>query len=148
MMRALDYPPVWLLAALAIAWAEVSLWGRAFDLPLLAMLGSALFWLGLALLALAALSFLRACSTIVPHRAPSALISTGLYRFSRNPIYLGDMLILAGLALHWGALSGLVLVPVLGRILTVRFILPEEARLRAAFGAQADAFFARTRRWV
>lgn len=148
MMKHLDYPPVWLLAALGIARAETWVIGRVHDTPALTMLGDLLFWLGLAILGVAALSFLRARSTIVPHQDPSALITTGLYRFSRNPIYLGDVLILAGLALSWGSISGMVLVPVLAWVLTRRFIEPEEARLRAAFGPQADAYFARTRRWL
>ncbi len=148
MLKMFDYPPVWLVGALGLARAEVWALGRGYDLPAVTMLGNLLFWTGLAILGLAALSFLRARTTIVPHRDPDALITTGLYRLSRNPIYLADLLILGGLALVWGSVAGLVLVPVLGRILTQRFIRPEEARLRAGFGAEADAYFARTRRWL
>nr|WP_255618429.1 isoprenylcysteine carboxylmethyltransferase family protein [Roseibaca sp. Y0-43] len=97
---------------------------------------------------IAALSFLRARSTIVPHEVPAKLITGGLYRLSRNPIYLADLMLLGGLALVWGSVAGLVLVPALARILTRRFIEPEEARLRAAFGPEAEAFFQRTRRWI
>lgn len=146
--RHLDYPPVWLLAALAIARAEGWVFGRLLDVPVMTAAGDALFWAGLALLGVAALAFGYARSTIVPHRVPSKLITTGLYRVSRNPIYLADLMILGGLALSWGSVTGLLLVPVLARILALRFILPEEARIRAAFGAQADAYFARTRRWL
>jgi protein-S-isoprenylcysteine O-methyltransferase Ste14 len=144
----LDYPPVWLLGALGLARAEVTLLGPAFQIGVLGLLGNALFWGGLAIMAVAALSFLRARSTIVPHETPAKLITGGLYRLSRNPIYLADLMLLGGLALVWGSVAGLVLVPVLGRILTRRFIEPEEARLRAAFGPEAEAFFQRTRRWI
>jgi protein-S-isoprenylcysteine O-methyltransferase Ste14 len=144
----LDYPPVWLLGALALAKAETLLLGPAFQLGALTAIGNLLFWAGLAIMGFAALSFLRARSTIVPHETPANLITGGLYRLSRNPIYLADLMLLGGLALVWGSLVGLVLVPVLARILTRRFIEPEEARLRAAFGTKAEAFFARTRRWV
>ena len=147
-MRALDYPPVWLVAALGLAWAEGALWPKPWWPGAGTLLGQGLFWLGLALMAGAALSFLRARTTIVPHRDPQALITGGLYRVSRNPIYLADALILAGLALKWGALSGVVLVPAFIAVITARFIRPEEARLRARFGPQAEAFFARTRRWL
>ncbi len=147
-MSWLDYPPVWLLTALAVARAETSALGSFHDMAWLRLTGDTLFWAGLAILGVSALSFLRARSTIVPHQVPSRLITTGLYRFSRNPIYLADLLILGGLALSWGALSGLVLVPLLAWVLTRRFILPEEARLRAAFGREAEAYFARTRRWL
>lgn len=144
----LDYPPIWLLAALGLAKAETLLLGPAFQIGALTVLGNLLFWAGLAIMGGAALSFLRARSTIVPHETPAKLITGGLYRLSRNPIYLADMMLLAGLSLVWGSVVGLVLLPVLGRILTRRFIEPEEARLRAAFGPETEAFFARTRRWI
>ena len=147
-MRALDYPPVWLVAALGLAWAEAAFWPKPWWPDAVALLGQGLFWLGLGLMAGAALSFLRARTTIVPHRDPQALITGGLYRLSRNPIYLADALILAGLALKWGALSGFLLVPAFVVVITARFIRPEEARLRARFGPQAEAFFTRTRRWL
>ena len=143
----LDYPPIWLLAALAVLWAEAWLWPKPVPY-VMALAGQGLFWLGLILLGLASLSFLRARTTIVPHNTPSALITGGLYRVSRNPIYLGDALILSGVALKYGAVTGLILLPGFLWIITRRFILPEEARLRAAFGPQAEQFFQRTRRWL
>lgn len=144
----LDYPPVWLLGALGLAKAETLALGPAFQVGALTAIGNALFWAGLAIMGVAAVSFLRARSTIVPHETPATLITGGLYHLSRNPIYLADLLLLGGLALVWGSVAGLVLVPVLARILTRRFIEPEEARLQAAFGTQAEAFFQRTRRWL
>ena len=146
MKLTLDYPPVWLLGAIGLARAETLAFGPAFGGG--ELVGAVLFWAGLALIAGAAWGFFRARTSIVPHEVPQQLITTGLYRFSRNPIYLGDLLILGGLALGWGSVVGLVLVPVLGRILAQRFIAPEEDRLRATFGAEADAWFARTRRWL
>ncbi|WP_296640971.1 methyltransferase family protein [Roseinatronobacter sp.] len=148
MRLTLDYPPVWLLGALGLAKAEALLLGPAFQVGALTAIGNLIFWAGLAIMAIAAFSFLRARSTIVPHETPAKLITGGLYRLSRNPIYLADLLLLGGLALVWGSVVGLVLVPVLARILTRRFIEPEEARLRAAFGPEAEAFFQRTRRWL
>jgi protein-S-isoprenylcysteine O-methyltransferase Ste14 len=144
-MRHLDYPPVWLLAALGLAWAQ-SVW-----LPLpapdwLRGVGTGAALLGVAVMVLAVPEFLRARTTIIPHRLPDRLITSGLYRLSRNPIYLADAVLLAGLCLRWGAWPSLVLVFV--RVITQRFILPEEARLRAAFGIEFDAYRARVRRWV
>jgi protein-S-isoprenylcysteine O-methyltransferase Ste14 len=148
MRLTLDYPPTWLFGCIVLALAEVQLFGPAFAGRLPTYAGTVLFWAALAIMAVSALSFLRARSTIVPHEQPRRLITGGLYRLSRNPIYLADLMLLAGLALGWGSVVGLVLVPVLGRILSQRFIRPEEARLRAAFGQQADAYFRRTRRWI
>lgn len=149
MLRFLDYPPVWLLAFLGLGWAQAA-W-----LPLgqgtvgwAVPLGSVLALAGVALMLLALPQFLRAGTTVVPHRAPAQLITQGVYRLSRNPIYLGDALLLAGLLLRAEAWPALILVPAFVLVMNRRFIEPEEARLRAAFGADFDAFAARTRRWI
>ena len=147
-MRWLDYPPVWLFGFLGLAWAQAVLiptpWGGDWAAPV----GAGIALAGGALMLAALPPFLRQRTTIVPHRAPSALITSGIYRLSRNPIYLGDLLILAGLAIRWQAFAALLLVPVFMAVLTSRFIRPEEARLRAGFGPEFDAWTARTRRWI
>ncbi len=146
MQRVLDYPPIWLLAALALAWASTFVW--AAPGAMMAAAGWALVALAAALMAIAAGRFLRHRTTIVPHRVPDALITDGIFALSRNPIYLADVILLAGFILIWGAHLGWPLVPALAWVLQRRFILPEEARLRAAFGPQAEAYFNRTGRWV
>lgn len=147
-MRHLDYPPVWLFAALGLAWAQVALLPTGQGPVWLRHLGTAIALTGGALLLMAVPEFLRARTTIVPHRTPDALITTGLFRISRNPIYLADVLILAGLCLRWGAWPSLVLVPLFVAVITRRFILPEENRLRAAFEHDYSAYLARVRRWI
>ncbi len=146
--RILDYPPIWLLGAIALVWVEARLLPEVIGFAYVRPVGEVLFWSGLAVAALAGVSFVIARSTIIPHQTPSALITGGLYRVSRNPIYLADVMILLGVSLKWGAVSGIVLAPVFMAVITARFIRPEEARLREAFGDRADAFFARTRRWL
>ncbi len=145
-LRALDYPPVWLMAALGLVWLETALvpglvdWARG--------LGNVLVLLAIAIFVLAVWEFLRARSTIIPHQTPQKLITTGIFAMSRNPIYLADVILLVGLSLRWGAVSGLLLAPVLVWILQQRFIHGEEARLHATFGADATRYMARTRRWI
>lgn len=147
MQRYLDYPPIWLLGALGLVWLETILAPQI--LPGAAVwAGNALVLAGLGIIVAAAVEFWRARSTIIPHQMPRALITRGIFALSRNPIYLADLLLLVGFSLRWGAVSGLLLAPVLAWVLHQRFILSEESRLRAAFGAAADAYFARTRRWV
>ena len=143
-MRFLDFPPIWLAGALALTW--VSPWGLPW--------GTA-FWPGILLLAVAAgltvgavLAFTRARTTIIPHLDPSALVTSGIFRWTRNPIYLADVLILVGLSLIWGKTAGLILVPALVLLLERRFIRGEEARLRAAFGNAFESYAATTRRWL
>ena len=144
MLKVLDLPPLWLVACLAVAWIvpwSVP-WGAA-PRPGYVCLALA------AILVVAALfEFRRARTTPIPHQMPSALITTGVFRFFRNPIYLADLLILLGFALIWGSLLGLLLIPVLFAVLELRFILPEEERLRKAFPDAFEAYTRQTRRWV
>ncbi len=140
----IDLPPFWLLGALVLTWlVPVSLpWGKAI-LPGVLCLGVAAF------LVLAALvSFRQARTSVIPRQAPAALISGGIFRLTRNPIYLADLLILLGFTLIWGHALGLLLVPALAVLLDRRFICGEEARLRAAFGEDYDRYAAGTRRWL
>lgn len=144
----IDLPPLWLALFAALAWAQARL------LPLVALggwsgwAGWALVAAGVALMITAMAAFRRHRTTVIPHREASALVTAGPYRLSRNPIYLGDAMILAGLALIWEAWSGLLLVPAFMAVISARFIRPEEARLRAAFGAAFEAWASRTRRWI
>ncbi len=102
-----------------------------------------------AALTLAALvEFARARTTVIPHRAPVALISSGIFRWTRNPIYLADLLVLLGLSLIWGRLAGLLLLPAFWAVLELRFILPEEARLYEAFPDEFKAYSKTVRRWI
>jgi protein-S-isoprenylcysteine O-methyltransferase Ste14 len=147
-MKWIDLPPVWLALFAALGWGQATWWplgsfGAAGD-----WLGGALVVAGLALAVAAAVEFRRARTTIVPHGEPSAIVTSGVYRLSRNPIYLGDALILAGLGLRWDSVLALGLVPVFVGVISARFILPEEGRLRARFGAEFDAWAGRVGRWV
>ena len=103
---------------------------------------------GLALMAWAARTMLRARTTVMPGRRPDVLVTNGPFRFSRNPIYLGDVIVLCGLLLALDALSGLVVVPVFARLLAQRFIRHEEDMAAATFGAQYAGYKARVRRWI
>jgi protein-S-isoprenylcysteine O-methyltransferase Ste14 len=147
-MKWIDLPPVWLAVFVALGWVQAEWWpvgsfGVSGD-----WIGALLVAAGLALAVAAAVEFRRARTTIIPHEEPSAIVTTGVYRLSRNPIYLGDALILTGLGLRWDSVLALVLVPVFVAVITARFILPEEGRLRARFGPEFDAWAVRVRRWA
>lgn len=142
----LDVPPVWLVGFLGLSYSVATLW--PVRVAWLSTLGLWLAGLGLALLLVAALQMLRRRTTVNPHGQPSVLVTDRLFRASRNPIYLADVLVLGGLTLWWDGLVAVLLVPLFVAVITRRFIRPEEERLRAAFGAAADAYMARTRRWL
>lgn len=142
--KLLDYPQVWILVFAAMA----LLAGRIMPMPTAPVAGWALVALGLALMAIAALTMTRAGATVDPTRQPTALVTHGIFRLSRNPIYLGDVLILAGLCLAWQPLAALVLVPAFVLLIDRRFIRREEIWLRNRDAAAFDAWAARTRRWL
>jgi protein-S-isoprenylcysteine O-methyltransferase Ste14 len=97
---------------------------------------------------MAAMEFRRYRTTIVPHETPDRLIQTGIFRHTRNPIYLGDALILAGLILRWDAVLALPLVPAFVWSIERRFIIPEENRMRRTFRMEFARYCEKTRRWL
>ncbi len=150
MMKWFDIPPVWLLMALVMTWvvADVQpLWLRMGG-PLTDLLGGLLVGAGIVLILLAIAEMRKRQTTVIPHQEASHLVTTGVFKRSRNPIYLGDALILAGLALRWDAPIALILVPLLMFTITQRFILPEEDGLRRKFRAEFARYCEKTRRWL
>lgn len=143
-MRFIDLPPLWLLLCLVLTWiVPVPLpWGGAFWPGIVLLVAAA------ALMLAALVEFARARTTVIPHRVPDVLITSGVFRWTRNPIYLADLLILLGLSLIWGRLAGVLLLPALWAVLELRFVLPEEARLQTAFPDAFEAYAKTTRRWI
>ncbi|MEM6656663.1 MAG: methyltransferase [Pseudomonadota bacterium] len=149
-MRWIDVPPVWLAGFVLLAWLQ----GRYFDFSLSLtgaltdFLGGLLIGGGLVLAVLAVVELRRHKTTVIPHETPTSMVQAGIYKRSRNPIYLGDVLILAGLILRFDAVVSLILVPIFVLVLERRFILPEEDRLRRSFRADFARYERATRRWL
>jgi protein-S-isoprenylcysteine O-methyltransferase Ste14 len=144
----IPWPPL-LIAATLLA-------GRALDCLLAPpLLPADAVYLGCALVALALLSDVwcarelqRRKTTIMPHRAVSALVTSGPYRYSRNPIYISHVALTLGLALAMRSLSVAALTPLLAAALTRLSVLPEERHLAEKFGPEFAAYAARTPRWL
>ncbi len=149
-MRWLDIPPVWLAAALAVAWWQSGQfsYGLSFGGAWADFLGGLLVGAGVLLALLAVYEMRRQRTTVVPHREAQALVSTGIFSRTRNPIYLGDLLILAGFILSWDAVLSLPLLSILLWVLEKRFVIPEEDRLRRKYRAEFARFCEKTRRWL
>ncbi|MBV2361388.1 isoprenylcysteine carboxylmethyltransferase family protein [Thalassococcus sp. CAU 1522] len=143
-------PPVWLLAFLVLAWFQKTYLPMGLGLgPVWAdLLGGLLVGGGAILMGLAFAEFRRHRTTIIPHETPERLITSGIFKRSRNPIYLGDVLILSGLILYWDAVLALPLIPVFVWVLEKRFIEPEERRMRRKFLADFTSYTQQTRRWL
>ncbi|MEP2030197.1 MAG: methyltransferase [Paracoccaceae bacterium] len=149
-MKVLDVPPVWLAGFTALAWVQSGYFplGLGFGGAWADFVGGLLIGGGLILLAMAIVEFRRHKTTILPHGSAIALIQSGIFSKSRNPIYLGDVLILSGLILRWDAVPSLALVPIFVWVLEKRFIIPEENRMRRTFRTDFARYEAKVRRWV
>jgi protein-S-isoprenylcysteine O-methyltransferase Ste14 len=112
-------------------------------------------WLGLGLAALgfvlgvlALIEFKRARTTSNPKKPTQSFVTSGIYRYTRNPIYLGFVLILVGLPINMGNYWGIVLVWPLITLTNNMVIKHEEAYLEKKFKEQYAGYRSRVRRWL
>ena len=104
--------------------------------------------LGIVFHLLAHKAFQQTDTTVDPYEKSDILITSGVFRVSRNPMYLGYLLILLGQALLYRSLSPFIVVLVYF-LLTDRISIPaEEAKLAVDFGTRWDAYKNQTRRWL
>jgi len=114
----------------------------------LAYIGVVGVCLGIIMAAISAGMFRKAGTGIKPFDEATTLVTNGFYRYTRNPMYLGMFLMLAGVALLMGTVGAAL--PVLGFILIIRnnFVLGEERFLEANFGQQYLDYKSEVRRWL
>lgn len=146
-LREIDIPPSWLALHLGAAWV-MSLVSPAVFGSFGRMAGQSLVVLGLIITVLAVAQMAMHRTTVIPRRNPSALVTTGLFSLSRNPIYLADAMILLGAILWLDAVLVLPLLVSFVWVIQTRFIRDEEVRLTQGFGPEFDLWAARTRRWL
>ncbi len=103
---------------------------------------------GLAICCAAHRQFKRAGTTLYPFNQPEKLVTEGLFRYTRNPMYLGLTFFLAGGWLLLGSLSPLAIVAAFQQIAERWYIAHEERRLTATFGKAYTDYQARTPRWL
>ncbi len=115
-------------------------------LALTALLVGAAIWL--ALDGAAMMRFRRAKTSVTPFRPTTALVVSGPYRFTRNPIYVGMAAFYTGLALGLGMIWSLILLPLVLLVVDRQVIAREERYLEAKFGEQYREYKARVRRWL
>ena len=145
----IPWPPILFgVAALAAVGLGRLLPGPAWlRLPVWEITGWVVLLAGLALDIAAMVTMSRRRANILPHRAATALVSTGPFAWSRNPIYLGNTIAMTGAALAfanpWFLPAALLAALAVSRLAIQR----EEAHLAALFGATWDAYSKRTARW-
>ncbi|HEX7111634.1 MAG TPA: isoprenylcysteine carboxylmethyltransferase family protein [Mizugakiibacter sp.] len=145
-------PPLVYLIALLAGYGLEQLWplplGPALWTPVQRVAGALLIALGLGLAAWANLRFRAVGTSPVPMRPSAALVQSGPYRWTRNPMYLGLTALGLGLALL--AHSGWMLLGVLAAAVVIdRYAIAREERyLLAAFGQAYADYCTRVRRWL
>ena len=103
---------------------------------------------GMVVFLLAAIEFRRAHTTIMPFKPSSALITSGMYRVTRNPIYLGMTFWLIGAAMLFGTLTPLFVWPGFVLVVDLLFVRAEERMLAERFGDSFSAYRQCVRRWI
>lgn len=145
-------PPPAVLAIFVVAVWFASLYAPLVHIPfpgqrIVAVTAMAL---GVCVALLGVVEFKRARTTINPMapNATTAIVSTGIYKVSRNPMYLGLALVALGIAIWSAALIGYLLVGVFCAYLTRFQIIPEERVLLERFGTEFDQYRRTVRRWI
>jgi protein-S-isoprenylcysteine O-methyltransferase Ste14 len=143
-----DIPPLWFVIAIALMVALD--WFVPIAQPISwpwSLAGSVLVVAGIVLAVVAERRFKRAGTAVRPFEPSTALVEDGPFRITRNPMYLGMILVLAGVFILLGSLSPLLVLPAFAWLLHARFVVHEEAHMERHFGARYLAYQRRVRRW-
>lgn len=137
-----------LLLALALQWLVPLALPQGDFRPLSLIVGVALILVGLALIVLARRELRRHNQPADPGRPTSALVTSGVFAISRNPLYLGVACLLVGVALAFHVLW--VLIMLVPSLILCQYVLiaPEERYLLAHFGEDYRAYMSRVGRWL
>jgi protein-S-isoprenylcysteine O-methyltransferase Ste14 len=143
-------PPLLLVLILAITMLVLD-----WALPLFRVLQPSIAYMGVVPAALGVLIVLISAglfrlrkTTVNPFGEPAVMVQDGLYRFSRNPMYLGMLLVLIGVGLWLGNILALLLAPAFVAIMSRWYIVREEQLLEDRFGEVYRAYRSRVRRWL
>jgi protein-S-isoprenylcysteine O-methyltransferase Ste14 len=143
------HPPVVALFYIVIAYLLGWLIRIPFAVPIfLRNIGFALVVIGFLLGLAALVEFRRVRTTLNPHGSTSQLATGGIYRFTRNPIYLGFLLMIIGLPLNSGFYWGIIMAPLYVITLNRLVIEREEAYLEEKFKDVYAGYRSRVRRWL
>lgn len=108
------------------------------------------FLVGMSLVGSGGFLFLKARTTVDPTKPDKAskLVTSGIYRFTRNPMYLGMLFVLVGWAVFLSNVLSLLCAGAFILYMTEFQIKPEEKALSALFGTEYETFKAKVRRWL
>lgn len=153
-MKALELkvPPVALVVVVAAGmWAlsRITL-DLYFSIPGVTLFSAGIAVVGISIAVLGVLEFKVAGTTVdprVPHQSAN-LVVRGVYRYSRNPMYLGLLLVLCGWGVFLGNAASLLFIPAFILYMNRFQIVPEERFMSDKFGESYDSYRAEVRRWL
>lgn len=142
-------PPLFMLICGLLMWV-ISHGGGEVQIPYARGVSLTFLILGICLDIGSVYSLWRARTTVNPFKPESSttLVKTRLFRFSRNPIYLGYFFILVGWGLFLSAPWTLLILPFYVVYMNIFQILPEEDALRELFKEDYEVYCSRVRRWI
>ena len=148
----IPWPPILLVGFVLFGFALNALvplgWPRGGLGNLLAGLGVFMIGIGLLIDIGTMRTLAAAKTTILPHQRSEHLVTKGIFRFSRNPIYLANVVLIAGIGLFVGNAWLLILAPVNGYATQKLAIEREEAHLEARFGKTYRDYKKAVNRWL
>ena len=106
--------------------------------------------LGIIILITSVLSFKRRSTTVSPLQPENAsyLVVSGIFKYSRNPMYLGMLLILISMTIKFNFVGGILIIFAFIAFITKFQIIPEETALERLFGKEFTRYKKKTKRWI
>ena len=148
----LKIPPVVLLVLAAILIVTTSRWSPTYDAhkQLRATLSILMLILALSIAGAGVFEFRKKSTTVDPRKPQkaSALVTSGVYRITRNPMYVGFLLALFSLTIYMGSFISLIYCVVFYAYMNSLQITPEERFLKGIFGREFEVYCQRVRRWL
>lgn len=112
------------------------------------LVGTAPVTTGLILALLGSQRFRRVDTTLYPFETSSRLVTDGVFRYSRNPMYLGMLLVLFGMVILLGSVTSALVLPLFYTVIRWRFVRFEEHSLKQQFGPAYHEYALKVRRWI
>ena len=142
-------PPLILLSAFLAGMALYTLFpDRPFPTDLARWLGTGMVAASIVFVALASRALATAHTAFDVRKATTSMVTSGVFRITRNPVYLSMTLLYLGVSLLVNSIPMAVIVVPLGSLLCVIAIKPEEQYLESKFGASYRSYRAGVRRWI
>jgi|TARA_B110000483_G_scaffold239149_1_gene317125 protein-S-isoprenylcysteine O-methyltransferase Ste14 len=140
------YPPIILLISLICQF--IIYFSFPIEADLSSLIGLILIFSGLSMAAISFRLMSKIKTTFIPDGTPEKLVSTGPFKISRNPIYLGMFMFLLGVAFMMESVSALLIASIFALIINYTWISHEEKKLAEIFGQNWVEYCSKVRRWL